>query len=189
MTDIKPKPMDPERLAHLRGLSDPLCFTSAFQADIVAELLADRDYHARISATFEAERDDAMQHRGWLEQRRREDGEQLDALRAEVARLRARVRVEAEDVERAGAMWGRVVSWLLANGWEQQKGRGLAHHAGGSFVHWKRKVQRWVAADVVCVYEHEHGESIANTVNSLARHHGRPGLDILDEMAAIEVPS
>lgn len=48
----------------------------------------------------------------------------VEALRAraenaesEIARLRARVRVEAEDVERAGVTRVHVEAWLAANGW------------------------------------------------------------------------
>lgn len=42
----EPKPMDPERLAHVRVLLEPLCFTSAVQVALVSDLLADRDFQA-----------------------------------------------------------------------------------------------------------------------------------------------
>lgn len=77
-----------------------------------------------------------------------------ETLEAEVARLRARVRVEAEDVERAG------VTWLHAETWKLQRGRTWAR---GRHV------------------------TIEFVVNIMAESEGRPGLDILDEMAAMEV--
>jgi hypothetical protein len=174
MTDIKPKPMDPERLAHLRGLSDPLCFTSAFQADIVAELLTDRDYHAQraehfttiscVMASMAGSIQEIARAAGWPEDVPVEDpGELVESvaqLRAEAARLRARVRVEAEDVERAGVTRAHAIAWAGQH-------EGVCNLFNDSEAPWV----------------------IASRIQIAASFYNRPGLDILDEMAAMEVPA
>jgi hypothetical protein len=99
-------------------------------------------------------------------------------LRAEIARLRARVRVEAEDVERAGVTWAHVTNWLSARDWAPTRGRGLAYNDGGTFCHWKS------ARGHVSVFENESPGCVAAAVCTLAGLYRRPGLDILDEMAA-----
>jgi hypothetical protein len=94
-----------------------------------------------------------------------------DEARSEVARLRARVRVESEDVERAGVTLSKVRAWLLDHDllaepntmWgDRWAGYGYLHHSDRS-------------------------KDIANAIGNLVRGVRRPGLDILDEMAAMEV--
>jgi hypothetical protein len=93
-------------------------------------------------------------------------------LQAEVTRLRARVRVEADDVERAGVTRAHVEAWLSANGWET-----LTHEDG-----WLS----FVAPSGPHVDVHlRDGWSSAWVINSLAGLVRRPRLDMLDEMAAM----
>jgi hypothetical protein len=94
----------------------------------------------------------------------------LREARAEVARLRTRVRVEAEDVERAGVTWAHVEPWLRANGWVKVE-----------LGYWR--------SSALMNYDFGPGETAVDTTNKMAAHYHRAALDILDEMAAIEVPS
>jgi hypothetical protein len=98
------------------------------------------------------------------------DAEHANLL-AEVIRLRARVRVEAEDVVRARVKRAHVEAWLAANGWET-----LTHEDG-----WLS----FVAPDGPHVDVHLRDWSSAQAVGALARLTRRAGLDILDEMAAM----
>jgi hypothetical protein len=88
------------------------------------------------------------------------------ALKAENASLRSRVRVEAEDV--AGLTLAHVHAWERANGLETSEVN-------------KRSDEHALARG------RGHG-LLAQLVRDNARRTGRPGLDILDEMAAMEVP-
>jgi hypothetical protein len=88
-----------------------------------------------------------------------------DEARAEVTRLRARVRVEAEDVERAGLKLALVHAWERTNG------------------HRTSDVDR-LADEHALARGRGHG-LLAQFVRNNARVSGRPGLDILDEMAAM----
>jgi hypothetical protein len=94
-----PEPMDPERLLITRREVEISCRateTGALRlADMLRELLADRDYHAQRAAEVAALLD-------W----------QAEVIRT----LRARVRVEAEDVERVGVTWAHAVAWAKARG-------------------------------------------------------------------------
>jgi hypothetical protein len=94
----------------------------------------------------------------------------IETLEAEVADLRDDVRVEAKHVERAGVTWRHVEAWLTAKGWTQVD-RG----------YWR--------SSVLMNYDFGPGETAVDTVNKMAAHYHRAALDILDEMAAIEVPS
>lgn len=157
----KREPMDPEWIDRVRqGLDSRDCAGEAAQGDqdnlaVPRRLLIDRDYHA---------------HRA-------------DSAEAEVARLRARVRVEAGDVERSGVKWARVTAWLRVHGWSVSRGWGLAHNDGGKFQHW-RLGKAWV-----CVHENESASCVVACIDALGRHYRRLQLDILDEMAAMEIQS
>jgi hypothetical protein len=110
----------------------------------------------------------------------------IEMLKTEVARLRSRVRVEADDVERIGVTRVQLVAWLGANGWAPS-----ANERGWCSALGNRQLWRCVPRDGRGVDVHCVGSpfAIACSVRTLASHFGRPGLDILDEMAAIEVPS
>jgi flavin-dependent dehydrogenase len=104
-------------------------------------------------------------------------------LLSEIARLRGRVRVDAEDVERAGADWVQANTWLRAHGFSPKPGSDDfgtlwdIDDDGGPFP-WI--FHRWDARA---------RESIAVQVNRVTRDRrslGKCGLDILDEMAAVE---
>lgn len=255
----EPKPINPERIAWLRDSS-----TGSGEYDgFVAELLADRDYHAQRAEHFStvaavmadmaknlqqvavaagwpedmpveepgelvecvAElRELAELGRQWrddsslakwfpltaerLQQAENETRAQratleatdaqfcrtLDALSArnygddetlpsearsiidEVARLRARVRVEAEDIERVGLTGAQTEAWLLANGWRRT---GRLYSDGTSHWAWGDGGTDVLACDDATVMEW--------TLRTVVRVHARPGLDILDEMAAMPV--
>jgi hypothetical protein len=110
------------------------------------------------------------------------------AAREEIARLRARVRVEAEDVERAGVTAEKVNAWLDAqtkvvegvsiHPWVRVKTIEHGIHAGAHWTH-------FMFDGVLDVWNN--ASSVANAIDRIARFMRRPGLDILDEMAALEV--
>ena len=102
---------------------------------------------------------------------------------AEVARLRARVRVEAEDVEWAGVTRAHVEAWLCANGWSPS-----SRETGWNSHHGTSAMWRAVDRDERGVSLYERG-MIPESVNTIAYHFKRPGLDILDEMAAMQLES
>lgn len=90
---------------------------------------------------------------------------QIERLGAEVARLRARVRVDAEDIERAkaaGLTGAKVRAWAKANG-------DFAISSG-----WSGEINP---------------ATFASTVRWWASEVGRPDLHVLDEMVAMEVCS
>ena len=156
-----PRPMDPGRLAELRHLAAKARVPGWTISPLdLEELLADRDYQAQRA---DAEQVVLAELPGdcWPEYegapavaRLVELANRANAAEAEVARLRSRVRVEAEDVERAGVTWAHIDAWLSMRG----------EFASGG---------RWC--------------SIAVYVRALADELSRPGLDILDEMARMEV--
>jgi hypothetical protein len=82
---------------------------------------------------------------------------EMTKLRAEVARLRARVRVEAEDVERAGVTWAHVEACLKRSDPE---------------VDIARLCRLW-------------GAGIERLIDQIARNESVSTWDILDEMAAM----
>jgi hypothetical protein len=94
---------------------------------------------------------------------------------AEVTRLRARVRIEAEDLTRLGVTRAHVEAWLRVHGWARSDNGSIACRSV-----WRRDPSGFV------VVTDSISES-AQIINALARVHRRPGLDILDEMAAMEV--
>jgi hypothetical protein len=87
---------------------------------------------------------------------------EIDRLRSAVVRLRARVQVTAEDVERVGATHEHALNYVSTRSIRVLSARGF-----------KADLRGWLLHDIV---------------NAIASHLGRPGLDILDEMAAMEVP-
>jgi hypothetical protein len=99
---------------------------------------------------------------------------EIAALRAEVTRLRARVQVEAEDVERAGVTRAQVEAWLGANGWRKAE----RNYPDGT-THWVRGDGGYSV--LACPDAHV----MALTVQAAADVSERRGLDILDEMAAM----
>lgn len=107
---------------------------------------------------------------------------------AEIARLRSRVRVEAEDVERARVTPVKCDAYMRAHGWEK------TDEGARSWVTWereadlsKRPVKRYdkILADVCFGPE----VYVAECIEGLVKNHHGVGLDILDEMAALEVQS
>jgi len=100
-----------------------------------------------------------------------------DESLAEVARLRARVRVEVEDVERAGVTRAHVEAWLHANPRWESRPNGVwiwKPSNGGAFT---------------TLTDDKRPDELANAVQWFASREQRPGLDILDEMAAIPLES
>lgn len=111
----------------------------------------------------------------------------LDATR-EVARLRARVRVEAEDVERAGVTPAKCDAYMQSQGWEKMDEGGWAPAT------WERdadltkrpmKARDEILADIAFGWDNY----VAECIDGIVAHGDRCGLDILDEMAALEVGS
>jgi hypothetical protein len=105
----------------------------------------------------------------------------LKGAGAEIARLRARVRVEAEDVVERGVRREHVVAWLQSNGWEPSADGGW-NGATGPFTVW-RPIQR--DGRGVSVHERDSIDATVDAVQTLADRFNRPGLDILDEIAAM----
>jgi hypothetical protein len=205
MTD--PKPMDPADLIRLRGMA-----TGCSEYDgLVDALFADRDYQERRAEQAERERDEALNNvatahanardeddadallRGWLAgagdrektqqwlngenpwwHEANEDARAVERLQAEVTRLRARVRVQAEDVERAGVMRDHVEAWLRANGW----GTPTPDKYGWT------SAESETGVELVDLWRTDGSTPVAQTVCFIADDVQRPGLDILDEMAA-----
>lgn len=101
--------------------------------------------------------------------------DKAERLRDEVARLRARVRVEAQDVERAGVTREHVEAWLLANRRWESGPNGLwiwKPSNGGAFT---------------TLTDDKRPDELAYAVQWFASREHRPGLDILDEMAAMQL--
>jgi hypothetical protein len=97
-------------------------------------------------------------------------------LQAEVSRLRARVRVEAEDVERAGVTRTHIEAWLVANEWTTESMAGWLTFVAPSGEH-------------VDVWMDDWRQPLAKAIIALVRPARRCGLDILDEMAATTPPA
>jgi hypothetical protein len=94
-----------------------------------------------------------------------------ERLRAEVARLRARVRVEADDVERLGLTRAHVEAWLRMNPrWESS--------TSGAW-HWKPAN----GGVFTTLSDGKRSDELADDVHWLAKREQRSGLDILEEMA------
>jgi hypothetical protein len=106
-----------------------------------------------------------------------EDARAVERLQAEVTRLRARVRVQAEDVERAGVMRDHVEAWLRANGW----GTPTPDKYGWT------SAESETGVELVDLWRTDGSTPVAQTVCFIADDVQRPGLDILDEMAAMQV--
>lgn len=172
----EPRPMDPERLRWLQRIA---AGAAIFEADVLelpdalGELLDERE---GLIADLRGK--DAFIERS---ERFRE------AAEAEVTRLRSRVRVEVSDVERAGVTKAHVEAWLRANGWDGDNGRRKGHTDDGVFCNWLRKPHPNSSPDAVSIFERHIPGRITQTIATLARHHGRAGLDILEEMARMEV--
>lgn len=181
---FEPKSMDPERLAALKRSverRDGDWREMLMEPEQVAELLADRDYCAQQWADALNE-NSRRSHKHY--EAMKTAAEALAKQQEEIERLRARVRVEAEDVERAGITRAHVEAWLTANNWAPSKGHGSVPQEG-RFSNWATKPSR----ECVSVFEDHNPARIAHAICTLARHYKRPGLDILDEMAAWRCPS
>lgn len=199
--------MDPELLAQLRKRVEQNWMPVDSNVEAIAGLLADRDYQERERKSAEAGRDYLARLTGsaicratciapgevviehdpaiaghaltGAVERLRFRAEQAES---QVSRLRARLRVEAEDVERAGVTDAHAMRYVLAHGW----------------THGHRYRRGEVDIVVMCLDGEpiaalrEHGEpnnearaSIAFIVGRLAKHENRSPWDILDEMAAM----
>jgi hypothetical protein len=101
--------------------------------------------------------------------------ERMKEAEADVTRLRARVRVEAEDVERAGVTKAHVEAWLRANGW----GAPTRDKYGWT------SAESETGGEPVDLWRTDGSTPLALTVCFIADDIQRPGLDILDEMAAM----
>lgn len=188
-TNTQAKPMDPADLAFVReytaytldygerhGWESPVWVPSRLVRSLDA-LLDSHTYQERRAEQAEAnyrfmvERvaDERLDGYRELGARAAKAENERDELRREVTRLRARVRVVAKDVERAGVTLAHVHAWERANG--QQT----------SVVN-KRVDERALARG------RGHG-LLAQFVRDNARKSKRPGLDILGEMAAMSVPT
>jgi hypothetical protein len=99
-------------------------------------------------------------------------------LQAEVARLRARVHVEAADVELVGLTQAHGEAWLVANGWRKTE------------CQYSDETTHWIRGDGgYLVLACSDTDVMAMTVRTLELVHKRSGLDILDEMAATTPPA
>jgi len=163
----------------------------------VAELTADRDRHARRAeaATVRADLHDTavkMLCRDFAitasdpDRMHAVDAALVAAghhrkLQAEVLRLRARVRVEVGDI--AGVTWAHVEAWLTAKGWTTPRVDSYG---------W---VTSWNSTNLeqhdLARADRPEAERVAQAVDYLADAliPPRSGFVLLDEMAAIEVPS
>ena len=96
----------------------------------------------------------------------------LEELEIELTRLRARARVEADDVERAGVTWAQLAAWAAA-------GETKAHMG-------TRRLVGYFAADGWEPQGSEAAEAIADKINWMVDEcePGRSALDILGEIAA-----
>lgn len=185
----EPRPMDPERLASIReGVEWRRERPQPGDDDrdaIIAELLADRDYQAKRADTAEAnyrfmvERaaDEKLDGYRELGARAADAERQRDDARAEVLRLRSRVRVEASDVELAGVTQARVEAWLSS---------------GGSWARIDTPDSRtsawaWRGDGSTVIIGCDTPEYLADRIQWIAKYEHRSSLDILDEMARMEV--
>jgi hypothetical protein len=112
---------------------------------------------------------------GWV----RELLDHADFWEAEAKRLRPRARVHYDDAGRLHVE--QIEAWLRANGWAPSDGYGDPDDWWR--VEWRPPPPACQGL-VVC-----YGRSpvvLANTVNAIADTVGRPALDILDEMTAME---
>ena len=100
--------------------------------------------------------------------------ESFDAVKAEVSRLRARVRVEASDVERVGLTLAHVDAWLQARGWSPASTFGYGSVARWTHPGHKRHLQCTSTTPAALA------TAVCCAVDRLDRR--RPGLDVLDEM-------
>jgi hypothetical protein len=101
--------------------------------------------------------------------------ESFDAVKAEVQRLRARVRVETSDVERVGLTLAHVDAWLQARGWEPSPTG--SYSAVARWTH-----PTWGGRHILAVSATP--SALADTVNRATDRVccQRPSLDVLDEM-------
>jgi hypothetical protein len=114
-----------------------------------------------------------------------EDARAVERLQAEVTRLRARVRVQAEDVERVGVTPTKAEAWLESKGWAGTRTRDSARlwEISGAFV--------WIQHDAKDAWYER--EALVTAITGIASYYRRRrvpglcGLDILDEMAAMQV--
>lgn len=147
-----------------------------------ASRLRARVEQAENAMAEETARAFAMQHE------RDEYAADNEAWRSEALRLRARVRVNAEDVRRTSVTTAHVETWLRANGWApSERETGWKGYSDGTTA----TTQTWRVATPdargVSLEYPERATATADNVNTIAYHFGRNGLDILGEMAAITV--
>jgi hypothetical protein len=99
----------------------------------------------------------------------------VDTATAEIARLRARVRVEAADIDRSGVTRAHAEAWLRANPRWESRPNGLwiwKPSNGGSFT---------------TLTDDKRPDELAYAVQWFASREQRPGLDILNEMAEMQL--
>jgi hypothetical protein len=188
------KPMDPADLAELRGELDR-GYLDAYGKTRVADLLADRDYHAQRAEHFPtvaaamADLARTVQQiaaaAGWpADMPVEEPGELVEcvaAMRSEVALLRVRVRVCAKDVPEIQP--AQIVGYLVAGGWSD------AHVvARDGQPLWTVMLKNDRGLDVPMLPDAvDYRGIVARIANELAMKEGGSALDILDAMAAMEV--
>jgi hypothetical protein len=167
---MKAEPMDPERLADVRRRIACGRVPERWYAD----LLADRDYHAQRADDAESEAND---------QRAETTRCLMRALgaEAEVARLRARVRAESKDIPEI--LPSQIVGYLIAAGWRDAH---VVSRDGAPL--WTVMLKGDRGLDVPMLPGAvDYRRIVAGIVNEMAAKDGRAPLDILDEMAAMEV--
>lgn len=113
-----------------------------------------------------------------MQHERDENAAQWMAWRDEALRLRARVRVNKQDAAASGIAPAQAVAWASAHGWPIRLSTPTVTIVSNSIV----SVRIPLLADAV-----DYHACLASAVRELADAEGRPGLDILDEMAAMSV--
>jgi hypothetical protein len=186
-----PSPIDPERLADIRiRIADRAWWTEAWFAD----LLADRDYQEQRAdkaerlggGEFELRTLQVLGERpgGTWSDSVAGIGSRIVRLEADVSRLRARVQVEAEDVERVGLVDAAALRYVFARGWTP------GHRFRRSGVDLVIVCADNEPISTLAEFDDEacSAGSIAFIVGTLARKLSRSPWAIFEEMAATTPP-
>lgn len=176
------KPMDPESLACARDYAAgvPPRHGAPASRQLVAELLAAYDHV--IARVDHAERllrgDMTPEHKQALDCDHPAGWRDLALMRgAEVTRLRARVQVGAEDLERAGVTRGHVEAWLAAApGWER-----IDDGSWPSMSSWLNR------ETMTSAFPSDDVDWLPNAISAVSDRDRTRAWAILEEMAAMEV--